>query len=105
MTNHDELERAVERLTSDMAAPRTTTLGTVVVFSNDLRLILSANREMRAELNERADEGMLVLETLAKMTPQRAHRHVIEGLAIARKARSALTTQRQQNTPANGDSQ
>jgi hypothetical protein len=39
----------------------------------------------------KADEGMLVLETLAKMTPDRAHRHVREGLSIAREARAALT--------------
>ena len=46
---------------------------------------------LRGALEAKADEGMLVLETLAKMTPDRAHRHVREGLAIAREARAALT--------------
>jgi hypothetical protein len=46
---------------------------------------------LRRALDAKADEGMLVLETLAKMTPDRAHRHVREGLAIAREARAALT--------------
>jgi len=46
---------------------------------------------LRGALEVKADEGMLVLETLAKMTPDRAHRHVREGLAIAREARAALT--------------
>ncbi len=46
---------------------------------------------LRGALVAKADEGMLVLETLAKMTPDRAHRHVREGLSIAREARAALT--------------
>ena len=46
---------------------------------------------LREALVAKADEGMLVLETLAKMTPDRAHRHVKEGLTLARKARAALT--------------
>jgi hypothetical protein len=46
---------------------------------------------LRGALEAKADEGMLVLETLAKMTPDRAHRHVRDGLAIAREARAALT--------------
>jgi hypothetical protein len=46
---------------------------------------------LRGALGAKADEGMLVLETLAKMTPDRAHRHVKEGLTLARKARAALT--------------
>jgi hypothetical protein len=55
-SNPDDLERAVERLTSDLAEGQA---GLVVVFSEDLRLILSANREMRAALEPFAKAAAL----------------------------------------------
>ena len=47
MTN-EEQERAVERLKADLTAPRTTTLGTVIVFGSDLRALLSERAELLA---------------------------------------------------------
>ena len=95
----DELERAVERLNDDLRLNRPARLGTVVVSASDLRLLLSERAELLATVErletaliQKADEGMLVLETLAALSPNHAHRHVKEGLAMARQARAALTT-------------
>ena len=95
MTTPDELQRATERLEAGLyAAP-----GTAIVSDRDLRLLLSERAELLATVErletaliEKADEGMLVLETLAALSPNNAHRHVKEGLAMARQARAALTT-------------
>lgn len=51
-----ELEMAVERLDTDLCCQRPTGLGTVAVLASDVRLILSANREMREALEFYADE-------------------------------------------------
>ena len=97
MTTPDELERAVERLTVDLN--RLPSAAGSVVLKADLRLLLSERAELLATVEkleialiQKADEGMLVLETLAALSPNHAHRHVKEGLAMARKARAALTT-------------
>lgn len=99
MTTPDELQRAVERLTADLTANHAMTLGGAVVRTSDLRALLSERAELMAAVErletaliQKADEGMLVLETLAALSPNQAHRHVKEGLAMARKARVALTT-------------
>ena len=106
MTTPDELEQAVERLTR--LTPRgTNSVITSRILANPdgpeaaeaIRALLSERAELLATverletaLTEKADEGMLVLETLAALSPNNAHRHVKEGLAMARKARAALTT-------------
>ena len=71
----------------------------VALTTSDLRALLSERAELLATVErletaliQKADEGMLVLETLAALSPNHAHRHVKEGLAMARQARAALTT-------------
>ena len=94
MTTPDELERAVERITR-----YANYIPTDPFNAKDLRLLLSERAELLATVErletaliQKADEGMLVLETLAALSPNQAHRHVKEGLAMARQARAALTT-------------
>jgi hypothetical protein len=69
------------------------------VYNDDVQLLLSERAELlatverlEATLARKADEGMLVLETLAALSPNYAHRHVKEGLRMARLDRAALTT-------------
>ena len=94
MTTPDELERAVERITR-----YANYIPTDPFNAKDLRLLLSERAELLATVErletaliQKADEGMLVLETLAALSPNQAHRHVKAGLAMARQARAALTT-------------
>jgi hypothetical protein len=90
MTNPDELERAVERLTA-VSNVNGSCPGWGVVRQEDLRLILSANREMRESLDE-----MLVIAALYLSSGDKTARRLKDaefGPAMAR-ARSALTTQR-----------
>ena len=101
MTTLDELERSVERL--NRAVKRLTDgmgkYGFANVYNDDVQLLLSERAKLLAAVErletaliQKADEGMLVLETLAALSPNHAHRHVKEGLAMARQARAALTT-------------
>ena len=80
MSTLDELERSVERLKADLTAPRATTLGTVIVFGSDLRLLLSERADLLAAV-ERMRAG---LESIAAYYPPG---HRVEELA-----RAALTT-------------
>ena len=99
MTN-EELQRAVERLNIIATLAEITPKDErASVRASDLRLLLSERAELLATVErletaliQKADEGMLVLETLAALSPNHAHRHVKEGLAMARQARAALTT-------------
>lgn len=97
MTNPDELERAVERLTEMaddlevfeyLTPPR-------VQAAVDIRLILSANREMREALRPFSALADMVGESWTDETPAFVG---ADGVTITigqlRKARSALTTQR-----------
>ena len=94
MTNPDELERAVERL--ELTVARYPREPRVRVEKDDLRLILSANREMRERLEPfAAIAGRYLTGGLKSDLDQRAP------CLIARlkaedfyAARSALTTQR-----------
>lgn len=85
MTNPDELERAVERLEADMTANHAMTLGGAVVRTADLRLILAANRKMRAAL-----EAFAGLE-LPRRRGGNAGFYLIR-FADVERARSALST-------------
>ena len=100
MTTPNELERAVERLSlaPGRMEPRTG-FYTSMVRLDDLQLLLSERAELLAAVErletaliQKADEGVLVLETLAALSPNQAHRHVKKGLAMARQSRAALTT-------------
>jgi hypothetical protein len=89
MTNPDELERAVERLEADVSANHAMTLGGAVVRVSDIRLILSANREMREALEfitEAHDAGR------HDGLPEDCPAHDADTMFAV--ARSALTTQR-----------
>ena len=95
MTTPDELQRAVERLKKAVVFAE----GASLVDHEDIDFLLSERAELLAAVErletaliQKADEGMLVLETLAALSPNHAHRHVKEGLAMARQARAALTT-------------
>ena len=101
MTTLDELQRSVERL--NRAVERLSggmgKYGFANVYNDDVQLLLSERAELLATVErletaliQKADEGMLVLETLAALSPNHAHRHVKEGLVMARQARAALTT-------------
>ena len=90
------IESAVERLTEKAKEHE---WDWVDVHPFDLRSILSERAELLATVErletaliQKADEGMLVLEMLAALSPNHAHRYVKEGLAMARQARAALTT-------------
>lgn len=114
MTNPDELERAVERLTemlprldacsgyaahSGTPAARQTGKPRDLYWNDhlaaDLRLILSANREMREALRPFSALADMVGESWTDETPAFVG---ADGVTITigqlRKARSALTTQR-----------
>jgi len=97
MTNPDELERAVEALGRGLVG----VLGSAWVPGlgqcsyDDLRLILSANREMQESLRPFAALADMVGESWTDETPAFVG---ADGVTITigqlRKARSALTTQR-----------
>ena len=90
MTNPDELERAVERLTARLDVDAENPV--ILVVRDDLRLILSANREMREQVEaqkrrvERRDEKINLMRA--------AYNRLLADTDPAAKARSALTTQR-----------
>jgi hypothetical protein len=128
MTNHDELERAIERAEANLSLSECLqrsksddeTGGLTFVLNKDLRLILSANREMREALEPFADVGEAVDATdfgqplfpddVTAFGCEWSTNGELRRLTWSafRNARSALTTQRgdgPKNTPANGDSQ
>ena len=65
---------------------------TILALLSERAELLATVERLETALIQKADEGMLVLETLAALSPNHAHRHVKEGLAMARQARAALTT-------------
>lgn len=101
MTKHEELDRAVERLTAVAAgAPEYGAYPGPPTYRRnaireDLRLILSANREMREALRPFSALADMVGESWTDETPAFVG---ADGVTITigqlRKARSALTTQR-----------
>ena len=106
MTTPDELQRAVDRLEKAMKIADQYAAGvwfgegndgfvsfaTILAILSERAELLATVERLETALIEKADEGMLVLETLAALSPNNAHRHVKEGLAMARQARAALTT-------------
>ena len=106
MATPDELERAVDRLEKAMKIADQYAAGvwfgegndgfvsfaTILAILSERAELLATVERLETALIQKADEGMLVLETLAALSPNHAHRHVKEGLAMARQARAALTT-------------
>ena len=97
-SNHDELQRAVERLEGTIARyPRESRVRT---DKADLRLILSANREMREalEAQELASQYAADLARLSEDGTRLTESHMAHGRDLITKAkelrRAALTTQR-----------
>ena len=83
MTEPDEVQRAVERLTAALNADHAKTLGGAVVRTFDLRLLLSERAELLAAV-ERMRDLLLCITT----TPS----DEFDAVVVADRIRAALTT-------------